>query len=103
MLQFPAAEFFYESPDVAAFNVIKQGDLIPVDEESYNHTARVCRIGPDVPRYLLLAVDDRTELVEVLDRNNLLAVPTVAGCAPPCRAPRKPHAGCARSVSRSST
>src|SRR5215468_11514637 len=26
VLTFPAAEFFYESPDVAAFNVIKQGD-----------------------------------------------------------------------------
>ncbi len=29
MLVFPAAEFFYEGPDVAAFNVVKQGELIP--------------------------------------------------------------------------
>jgi hypothetical protein len=29
VLSFPAAEFFYESPDVAAFNVVKQGELIP--------------------------------------------------------------------------
>ena len=29
VLVFPAAEFFYEGPDVAAFNVLKQGDLIP--------------------------------------------------------------------------
>ena len=47
VLQFPAAEFFYEGPDVAAFVVAKQGDLIPPTEESLNHTARVCRIGPD--------------------------------------------------------
>jgi glucose/arabinose dehydrogenase len=47
VLTFPAAEFFYEGPDVAAFNVIKQGDLIPPAEESYNHTARTCRVGPD--------------------------------------------------------
>jgi glucose/arabinose dehydrogenase len=47
VLTFPAAEFFYEGPDVAAFNVIKQGDLIPPTEESYNHTARTCRVGPD--------------------------------------------------------
>ena len=54
VLTFPAAEFFYEGPDVAAFNVIKQGDLIPPAEESYNHTARTCRIGPDDKLYVML-------------------------------------------------
>jgi glucose/arabinose dehydrogenase len=54
VLQFPAAEFFYEGPDVAAFIVVKQGDLIPPAEESYNHTARVCRIGPDNKLYIAL-------------------------------------------------
>ena len=54
VLLFPAAEFFYEGPDVAAFNVVKQGELIPVDEESYNHTARICRIGPDDKLYISL-------------------------------------------------
>jgi glucose/arabinose dehydrogenase len=54
VLLFPAAEFFYEGPDVAAFNVVKQGELIPRAEESYNHTARVCRIGPDDKLYISL-------------------------------------------------
>jgi glucose/arabinose dehydrogenase len=54
VLQFPAAEFFYEGPDVAAFQVLKQGELIPAAEESYNHTARVCRIGPDNKLYIAL-------------------------------------------------
>ena len=54
VLLFPAAEFFYEGPDVAAFVVVKQGDLIPKEEESYNHTARVCRIGPDDKLYITL-------------------------------------------------
>lgn len=54
VLQFPAAEFFYEGPDVAAFVVVPQGELIPVEEESYNHTARVCRIGPDGKMYISL-------------------------------------------------
>jgi glucose/arabinose dehydrogenase len=54
VLVFPAAEFFYESPDVAAFNVIKQGELIPVEEESFNHTARVCDVGPDGKLYISL-------------------------------------------------
>ena len=54
VLQFPAAEFFYEGPDVAAFLVAKQGELIPPEEESYNHTARVCRIGPDNKLYIAL-------------------------------------------------
>ncbi|MEP3116134.1 PQQ-dependent sugar dehydrogenase [Nisaea sp.] len=54
VLLFPAAEFFYESPDVAAFNLVAKGDLIPPEEESFNHTARVCRIGPDGKIYISL-------------------------------------------------
>ena len=54
VLLFPAAEFFYESPDVAAFNLVAKGDLIPVEEESFNHTARVCKIGPDNKIYVSL-------------------------------------------------
>ena len=51
---FPAAEFFYESPDVAVGDVIKDGELIPGADESYNHTARVCVIGPDKKMYIQL-------------------------------------------------
>ena len=47
VLVFPAAEFFYEGPDVAADIVVPTGELIPKDEESYNHGARVCAISPD--------------------------------------------------------
>ena len=54
VLVFPAAEFFFEGPDVAAFNVVSQGNLIPVEEESYNHTARVCDVGPDGKLYISL-------------------------------------------------
>ncbi|SHL06492.1 Glucose/arabinose dehydrogenase, beta-propeller fold [Roseovarius marisflavi] len=54
VLLFPAAEFFYESPDVAAFNLVAQGDLIPEEQESFNHTARVCDIGPDGKIYISL-------------------------------------------------
>jgi len=54
VLVFPAAEFFFEGPDVAAFNVVAQGELIPPAEESYNHTARVCDIGPDGKLYISL-------------------------------------------------
>lgn len=51
---FPAAEFFYEGPDVAAADVVPQGQLIPTDEESFNHGARTCRIGPDNKLYITL-------------------------------------------------
>src|SRR5687767_13724571 len=54
VLVFPAAEFFYESPDIAVGQVVKQGELIPKEEESFNHTARVCRIGPDKKLYVQL-------------------------------------------------
>jgi glucose/arabinose dehydrogenase len=33
---------------------VPQGELIPVEEESFNHTARVCRIGPDGKLYISL-------------------------------------------------
>jgi glucose/arabinose dehydrogenase len=67
VLQFPAAEFFYEGPDVAAFQVVKGGELIPSSEESYNHTARVCRIGPDNKLYLALGQPFNVPLKEKLD------------------------------------
>ena len=54
ILNFPAAEFFYEGPDVAVIEVVGQGKLIPVEEESYNHGARVCKIGPDGMLYVSL-------------------------------------------------
>jgi glucose/arabinose dehydrogenase len=52
ILMYPAAEFFYESADVVAIPVVAEGQLVPKADESYNHTARVCRIGPDNKLYV---------------------------------------------------
>jgi glucose/arabinose dehydrogenase len=54
ILNFPAAEFFYEGPDVAVIEVVPQGKLIPPEEESFNHGARVCRIGKDGLLYVAM-------------------------------------------------
>lgn len=54
VLNFPAAEFFYEGPDVAVIEVVPQGKLIPPEEESYNHGARTCRVGKDGMLYITL-------------------------------------------------
>ena len=54
VLAFPGAEFFFENADVAASVVVPQGQLIPPEEESFNHSARVCRIGPDNKLYISL-------------------------------------------------
>lgn len=54
VLNFPAAEFFYEGPDVAVIEVVPQGGLIPVEEESFNHGARVCRVADDGMLYVAL-------------------------------------------------
>ena len=54
VLNFPAAEFFYEGGDVAVIEVVPQGNLIPVSGESYNHHARTCRVGPDGMLYITL-------------------------------------------------
>lgn len=54
VMMYPAAEFFHESPDVVAVPIVPQGALIPEDEESYNHTARVVKVGPDNKLYISL-------------------------------------------------
>jgi len=54
LMMYPAAEFFQESPDVVAVPIVPQGELIPVEEESYNHTARVVKVGPDDKLYVSL-------------------------------------------------
>ncbi|MYZ47091.1 PQQ-dependent sugar dehydrogenase [Propylenella binzhouense] len=68
VLVFPAAEFFYESPDVAVGEVVKKGELIPTDEESFNHTARVCDIGPDNKLYITLGQPFNVPAPEKLDK-----------------------------------
>jgi glucose/arabinose dehydrogenase len=54
VLVFPAAEFFWENPDVAVDVVVPEGKLVPPAEVSFNHGARVCRIGPDNKLYITL-------------------------------------------------
>ena len=67
VLMFPAAEFFHESPDVVAVPIVPQGELIPVEEESYNHTARVVKIGPDDKLYISLGQPFNVAPAEKLD------------------------------------
>ena len=54
VLNFPAAEFFYEGPDVAVIEVVPQGKLVPPEEESYNHGARTCRVDDKGQLYVTL-------------------------------------------------
>ncbi len=74
LLVYPAAEFFYESPDVAAFEVVAGGSLIPPEEESYNHTARVCTIGPDDKIYITLGQPFNVPAPEKLDLYNQVGI-----------------------------
>ncbi|MCY4152601.1 MAG: PQQ-dependent sugar dehydrogenase [Aestuariivita sp.] len=67
VLVFPAAEFFFESPDIAVGEVVPQGGLIPVEEESFNHSARVCDIGPDGKLYISLGQPHNVQPVDKLE------------------------------------
>ena len=67
VLVFPAAEFFYESPDVAAGVLVAEGELIPPEEESFNHSARVCKLGPDGKIYISLGQPFNVPPPEKLD------------------------------------
>jgi glucose/arabinose dehydrogenase len=78
VLAFPAAQFFGEGgPDVAAAVVVPQGKLIPTQFESFNHSARACRIGPDKKLYIALGqpwnVPAPDKLAE-LDANGLAGI-----------------------------
>lgn len=51
---FPDAEATAGQPEPPAFALVAEGELIPPGEESGNHSARVCRIGPDGMIYISL-------------------------------------------------
>ncbi len=74
VLMFPAAEFFMEGSDTVAIPVVKQGELIPPEEESYNHTARVCAIGPDNKLYISLGQPFNVSPTEKLDLYSKLGI-----------------------------
>jgi glucose/arabinose dehydrogenase len=54
VLTFAAADSNYTDPKIEAIIVVSQGGLIPPRDESTNHSARVCRIGPDGKLYIAL-------------------------------------------------
>lgn len=74
VLTFPAAEFFFEGPDPAVGVVVAKGDLIPPEEESFNHTARVCRVGPDGKLYISLGQPHNVQPVEKVELYDRLGI-----------------------------
>jgi glucose/arabinose dehydrogenase len=70
VLNFPAAEFFYEGPDVAVIEVVGQGKLIPPEEESYNHGARTCRVGKDGQLYITMGQPHNVQPRDKIDVYN---------------------------------
>src|SRR5258707_7966360 len=74
VLEYAAAEFFYESADVVAGVVVPEGELIPKSEESYNHTARTCRVGPDNKLYIQLGQPYNVPAKEKFDMYRKLGI-----------------------------
>ncbi|MFT0546704.1 PQQ-dependent sugar dehydrogenase [Allopusillimonas ginsengisoli] len=77
VMAYPAAEFFYGGPDVAADVVVPQGELIPVAEESFNHGARTCRIGPDNKLYITMGNPFNVppkEKIEVYNKYGMMGI-----------------------------
>ncbi len=74
VLVFPAAEFFFEGPDPAVGVVVPQGELVPPEEESFNHTARVCDIGPDGKLYISLGQPHNVQPKEKLEMYDKLGI-----------------------------
>ncbi|MEY2776882.1 MAG: hypothetical protein RLY30_980 [Pseudomonadota bacterium] len=74
VLNFPAAEFFYEGPDVAVIEVVPKGKLIPTEEESFNHGARTCRVGADGKLYITLGQPYNVQPKDKVDLYNKLGI-----------------------------
>ena len=55
---------------MAAGVLVAEGDLIPPEEESFNHSARVCKIGPDGKIYISLGQPFNVPPPEKLDLYN---------------------------------
>ena len=54
VLWFPNADEVSGNPEARAVPLVAQGELIPRQEESSGHTARVCVVGPDNRLYISL-------------------------------------------------
>jgi glucose/arabinose dehydrogenase len=54
ILSFPAVEASYDKAEVPLTEVVREGKLIPPEEESSGHGSRVCRVGPDGLLYVSL-------------------------------------------------
>ena len=74
VLNFPAAEFFFEGPDPAVAVVVPQGELIPVEEESFNHTARVCDVGPDGKIYISLGQPHNVQPIDKIEMYDKIGI-----------------------------
>ena len=74
ILKFRAAEFFFEGPEQPTVVLVQQGELIPAEEESFNHTARVCDIGPDGKLYVSLGQPHNVQPVEKLELYDKLGI-----------------------------
>ena len=74
VLNFPAAEYFYEGPDVAVITVVPEGGLIPVEEQSYNHTGRVCRVAADGKLYITLGQPYNVQPKDKIDLYNKVGI-----------------------------
>lgn len=70
ILNFPAAEYFYEGPDVAVITVVPEGGLIPVEEQSFNHTGRACRVADDGKLYVTLGQPYNVQPKDKIDLYN---------------------------------
>ena len=74
ILNFPAAEYFYEGPDVAVITAVPEGGLIPVEEQSYNHTGRVCRVANDGKLYVTLGQPYNVQPKDKIDLYNKVGI-----------------------------
>jgi glucose/arabinose dehydrogenase len=74
VLNFPAAEYFYEGPDVAVITAVQEGGLIPVEEQSYNHTGRVCRVADDGKLYVTLGQPYNVQPKDKIDLYNKVGI-----------------------------
>ena len=78
VLRFPGAAT--ASGEVAPVEVVPQGSLVPASEDSSNHAARTCRIGPPKDRTSVVTPDLRVIGLDGLRVADASVMPFVPSC-----------------------
>ena len=74
VLSFPAAQLMSEKSEATVITVVPEGGLIPVEEQSPNHSGRTCKVSDDGKLYITLGQPYNVQPKEKIDLYNKIGI-----------------------------